>query len=336
MSRPTTNLLLLTLVLALALSGLAGWILPEPAALGWYELHRASGTALLVVLVWKYGIARQSLLRRLGARPPDRSVIAGLLAAVALAGSIGFGLAWTLQLASFEALWGYSPLNIHVQLGLVLVLLLGWHVLRRREHNPDRRDLWGRRNALRLIGLGAATALSWRGLESAAGALAPAGSRRPSGSKHAGSFTANDYPVTIWTLDRVPELDAATWQLSVSGKVATPALLSYAQLAHLPRQEASVVLDCTGGWWSEQIWSGVSVGDLLAAGGADPSARTVDVVSVTGHRWTFPLNELRGAILATHVGGEPLSPGHGYPVRLVAPNRRGFQWIKWVARIEVA
>ena len=73
-----------------------------------------------------------------------------------------------------------------------------------------------------------------------------------------------------------------------------------------------------------------------AGGGVDRRARTAEVVSVTGHRWSFPLDELRGAILATHVGGEPLTPGHGYPVRLVAPNRRGFQWIKWVDRIEIA
>ena len=40
-------------------------------------------------------------------------------------------------------------------------------------------------------------------------------------------------------------------------------------------------------------------------------------------------------LLATHVGDEPLSPGHGAPVRLVAPGRRGFQWVKWIDRIEV-
>ncbi|TMD59944.1 MAG: sulfite oxidase, partial [Chloroflexi bacterium] len=41
-----------------------------------------------------------------------------------------------------------------------------------------------------------------------------------------------------------------------------------------------------------------------------------------------------GMLLATHLGGETLSPAHGYPVRLVAPGRRGFQWVKWVSRIE--
>ena len=59
------------------------------------------------------------------------------------------------------------------------------------------------------------------------------------------------------------------------------------------------------------------------------------VHSVTGYRWSFPLAEARGFLLATRVGGDRLSHGHGFPVRLVAPDRRGFQWVKWVSRIEV-
>ena len=134
----------------------------------------------------------------------------------------------------------------------------------------------------------------------------------------------------------MPTLDAATWRLGVAGNVAAPATFSYADLTALPEREMTTILDCTGGWWSEQVWRGVSVGDVLAACGVRDGARTVHVVSVTGHRWPFPLDELRGALLATHVGDELLEPGHGYPVRLVAPGRRGFQWVKWVDRLEVA
>jgi DMSO/TMAO reductase YedYZ molybdopterin-dependent catalytic subunit len=65
-------------------------------------------------------------------------------------------------------------------------------------------------------------------------------------------------------------------------------------------------------------------------------ATTIEVVSVTGHRWTFDRRESEQAILATHVGGEPLSAGHGYPVRLVAPGLRGFLWIKWVGEVIAA
>jgi DMSO/TMAO reductase YedYZ molybdopterin-dependent catalytic subunit len=61
----------------------------------------------------------------------------------------------------------------------------------------------------------------------------------------------------------------------------------------------------------------------------------VTVRSVTGYRWSLPLDEARGALLATHLSGDRLDHGHGYPVRLVAPDRRGFQWVKWVEEIEV-
>ena len=60
------------------------------------------------------------------------------------------------------------------------------------------------------------------------------------------------------------------------------------------------------------------------------------VISHTGYRWSFPLEEARGYLLATHVGDEPISHGHGAPVRLVAPGRRGFQWVKWVVRLELS
>ena len=43
----------------------------------------------------------------------------------------------------------------------------------------------------------------------------------------------------------------------------------------------------------------------------------------------------RGFLLATHVGDAPLAHGHGAPARLVAPDRRGFQWVKWVTQIEL-
>jgi DMSO/TMAO reductase YedYZ molybdopterin-dependent catalytic subunit len=335
MPRRLTNLLLLALVLAQVASGVLGWVLPEARALPLYDLHRGLGLALVVLLAWKQVIVRSSLRRRLGRSPWDRSVLVGAVTALALLGSLGLGLAWTLNLVSFESLWGYSPLNLHVALGLALVPLVLLHLARRWERKPAAPDLVSRRSALRLIGLSAATLVSWRLVEQAAEAFAE-GSRRASGSKHAGSFTGNDFPITIWLFDTVPALDVASWRLQVGGNVARPGSLSYRELVALPAREARAVLDCTGGWWSEQVWRGVAVGDLLAACDVAPSAREATVVSVTGHRWSFPLDELRSAVLATHVGDEELSPGHGYPLRLVVPGRRGFQWVKWVGRIEVA
>ena len=64
-------------------------------------------------------------------------------------------------------------------------------------------------------------------------------------------------------------------------------------------------------------------------------ARSIDVISSTGYRRRLPLADLDQLLLATHAAGQPLSDGHGGPVRLVALGRRGFWWVKWVQRIEV-
>ena len=93
-------------------------------------------------------------------------------------------------------------------------------------------------------------------------------------------------------------------------------------------------LDCTGGFYSTQRWHGLLLGRILDRAGVDARARHLTVASVTGYRWSFALDHARGLLLATHVGSQPISHEHGAPVRLVVPGARGFQWVKWVERIE--
>jgi len=136
------------------------------------------------------------------------------------------------------------------------------------------------------------------------------------------------------------------WQVRVEGLVAEPLTLGPGNVDRTAASsgdgtavptdsELRALLDCTSGWYTEQDWRGVRVGDLLDRAGASDDARYVRFVSVTGYRWSLPVAEARDALLATHVGGERLSHGHGFPLRLVAPNRRGFQWVKWIERVEV-
>ena len=66
-----------------------------------------------------------------------------------------------------------------------------------------------------------------------------------------------------------------------------------------------------------------------------PEARSVKVTSATGYYRRFTIAEARDYLLATHVGGRLLPRGHGYPVRLAARGKRGFEWVKWVTDIEI-
>ena len=99
--------------------------------------------------------------------------------------------------------------------------------------------------------------------------------------------------------------------------------------------EIDATLDCTGGWHSTQRWRGVRLDRLFDEAGLSEEAASVTVRSATGYERRFSLGEARGYLLATHVGGERLSRGHGFPLRLVAPDKRGYDWVKWVTHLEV-
>lgn len=136
-------------------------------------------------------------------------------------------------------------------------------------------------------------------------------------------------------------LDAArdpAYHLVVAGP--RPLLLSLADLAELPQHTADLPIVCVEGWSARARWSGVRVRDLLDAAGIEADAQVSvqslqrgglyrsSVLAPSHHR--DPLT-----LLALRLNGEPLDLDHGYPCRLIAPNRPGVLQTKWVARIEV-
>jgi len=95
--------------------------------------------------------------------------------------------------------------------------------------------------------------------------------------------------------------------------------------------EIEATLDCTGGWFTTQTWSGTRLDQLLDM----TTGQSLMVRSTTGYWRRFPIEHAPRLLLATRVAGELLPDGNGGPVRLVAPGRRGYWWVKWVDAIEV-
>ena len=292
-----------------------------------FAVHGMAGIALAAVLVWKLRRVRP----RLAPGRWERRNVAGA-AALLLAGvALGSGWAWASGAHLFPG--GYSLLAWHEALGAVLGALVLTHAFLRAKR-PRRRDLADRRQFLIALGVGAASFAAWQLQRPAASLLGWRGAgRRFTGSYEADSFQGNAFPSTSWVADHPRELPADRYRLRVGGLVQRPLELTVADLDAGDTLEAT--LDCTGGFYSTQRWRGIRLERLLARAGVRPGASHVRVISHTGYRWTWSLQDARKLLLATHVGGEPLSHDHGAPVRLVAPDHRGFQWIKWVTRLEL-
>ena len=292
--------------------------------------HGALGVGLAVALAVKLRRVRRRVTDR---RLWDPATPLSVLTALVVLAALGTGTA--LALGAEASLWGWTLLNLHIGLGLLAVPLVLLH-LRARYRPLRRRDVEGRRDALRYTGLLLAGAVVVRGESLFASALdTPAARARFTGSRPVEDEAAGNgsFPVTSWVADDPDPVDPETWRLRVDGLVDESLSLAPDDLS--PDATDRALLDCTSGWYTEQDWRGVRLGDLLDEAGPVDEARWVTVWSVTGYRWSFPLGEARGMLLATGVGGESLSHGHGAPLRLVAPDRRGFQWVKWVERVEV-
>jgi DMSO/TMAO reductase YedYZ molybdopterin-dependent catalytic subunit len=312
------------------LSGFVSFLVGKPEGRPLFVVHGAVGLAIIVLLAWKF----RRVYRRVA--EPRRwqwaTVVSVMLSLAALAALLT-GITWTV----FQKPVNYpNGMILHTTAGIALAVLYLWHMLLR--YKPlSHRDVTDRRTVFSFLGALALGGLAWTAQDRTVRALdAPGAARRFTGSRHAGPGTGNAaFPVTMWMLDNPAPLNGETYRLSVSGAVAMPQSYRLAQLATLPATAVDATLDCTGGWYTDQQWRGIRVSTLLAEAGVDASARFVSFVSATGYRWSLPLEEAQHALLATHVGGEALSHGHGAPLRLVAPGRRGFQWVKWVVQIEV-
>ncbi|MBJ7598623.1 molybdopterin-dependent oxidoreductase [Candidatus Nephthysia bennettiae] len=321
MGRRTNLALLASLSAAFATGWLAFAYATAPAR--WSLLvHATTGFVILALIPWKSVLVRRGLRRPRGGRPASM-----LLAMLVLASLLG-GLLHSTGLLRW---WGpFTAMELHVGAALLAVPLAVWHVIA-RPVRPRRIDL-ARRALLRQGTTLAVAAASYSASEAAVRLLRlPGADRRFTGSYEFGSFQPELMPVSSWMFDKVPSLDAAGWRLRVAGAGGTVREWTHDDLATFD-DRLRAVLDCTGGFWSEQDWSGVLLSRLLPETGG---ARSVRVVSHTGYDRRFPVEELSRLLLATRVGGVPLSQDHGHPARLVSASRRGFWWVKWVVGVEL-
>jgi molybdopterin-dependent oxidoreductase-like protein protein len=327
------NTTILGAMIVLGLTGIYGLFWAKP---GWvFDLHRVVAWLLVAALPWKAAISWRSLRRGLRA-DVNRGwmVVLSILLSAAVLLVMVLAFAWQWRLGP-EAYLRRTLISWHwlIALGLLLPFLVhAWW----RWPRPKKADFVSRRAALKLLGVGAATLAGWWLADTLARVEQDVRSpRRFTGSRLGGDHSGNDFPITHEVAADRSQTDARIWRLELTGALGRPLTFTNDELLAQPAYELDATIDCTLGWYAVQTWRGIPLKTLLAAAGADPAAAWVKFRSVTGYEHVLPMAEARGVLLATHVSGEPLSHAHGAPLRAVVPTRRGWFWVKWLARIEV-
>ncbi|MEP6658450.1 MAG: molybdopterin-dependent oxidoreductase [Acidimicrobiales bacterium] len=131
-----------------------------------------------------------------------------------------------------------------------------------------------------------------------------------------------------------------SYALAVSSRGATVRTFSRAELTSMPQRSATLPIACVEGWSASRRWTGVSLRTVLEHAGLH-DAQEVEVVSLQrGGRYRKSIVNRRqlldlDTLLALEVDGETLAPDHGYPVRLIGPDRPGVLQTKWVGTLVV-
>lgn len=313
------NLALVVLVPLATVSGFAMFLVGSGPVWAVAVFHAALALAVVVLIPWKRPVVRRGLAR-VGRQGRGLSLVLVWLVATAVLS----GVAHVVGLVAADL--PVTSMQLHVGAGLLATPVTIVHA-RQRPVRARATDL-SRRAALRAcLVVGAAAGLT--ALVQSSGALVDrTGARRSTGSFRLATSAPSAIPVTSWLFDVVPEPTLPGWRLTTSDGTAQRQWTAD-QLAGFS-DSVTAVLDCTGGWWTEQVWTGVRVARLVPGA---PAGTTLLVSSATGYSRRLPLTD--DLLLATSVAGQRLSEGHGAPARLVVPGRRGYHWVKWVSRVEV-
>jgi len=135
------------------------------------------------------------------------------------------------------------------------------------------------------------------------------------------------------------KVDTATYRLEVRGLVDTPLVYRYGDvLKNFTSYRKVVTLHCVEGWDVKLLWEGVRLRDLFARAGVKPEATVVIFYSVDGYSTSLPLDYIidKNIMLGCKMNGVTLPPERGFPFELVAEDKWGYKWAKWISAVELS
>lgn len=136
----------------------------------------------------------------------------------------------------------------------------------------------------------------------------------------------------------VQYVDIDTYRLKITGLVSTPKELRYEDVRQLGVYERKITLHCVEGWDATILWKGALLKDIMDIAGIKSSANTVIFHSVDGYTTSLPLDTILSnqLIMAYGANGLDLPPQLGFPFIVVAEDKLGYKWARWVSEIELS
>ncbi|MDI2132604.1 molybdopterin-dependent oxidoreductase [Yinghuangia seranimata] len=346
---PAFAVCFLTGVLSHLMQHQPGWLaLPSRPVWGYrvtQGLHVATGIAAVPLLLVKLWV----VYPRLFAWPPARSVRHALerLSVAVLVAAAVFELAGGLLNIVQWYPWPFPFVPVHYWIGWVVTGALVLHIAvqlptivghwRRARGTavPQAVDGPSRRGLMAALGasVGVVTLATVGQSFSPLGKVSLLAPRRPGVGPQ--GLPVNKTAAGAGVL--APIRDPA-WRLTVVGPRGFS--VSREELLAMPQHTVTLPIACVEGWSASASWTGVRIRDLLERAGA-PEHATLRVFSL--ERFSpYAVMEMRReyardplSLLALSLNGEPLAEDHGYPARVIAPNRPGVLQTKWVSRMEV-
>ncbi len=133
-------------------------------------------------------------------------------------------------------------------------------------------------------------------------------------------------------------VEADAYTLQVTGLVENQKIYTYDSVLEKQSYEKVVKLYCVEGWEATILWEGVLVKDIVAEAVPKEGANTIILYAYDGYSTSFPLDYVmeNDIIMAYKMNGVTLPPERGFPFQLIAEDKWGYKWIKWITSIEIS
>lgn len=128
------------------------------------------------------------------------------------------------------------------------------------------------------------------------------------------------------------------YALNIGGLVDKKLTLTYDEVLHYDKYSKIVTLNCVEGWSVKILWEGILLKDLLKEARIKPESNTVIFYAYDGYSSSLPLDYIidNNIILAYKMNGVTIPPERGFPFQVVAEDKWGYKWVKWVTKIELS